>query len=105
MKGKAGETPQTYLDSKERTNMTTMTLNIHDNSIMPYLLEMLGKIKGVSIVSTAEQKYSLDDSLSKEEGERLVCETLMPAYRDVLNAEKNGRDFPDVSELLSEMEN
>ena len=85
--------------------MTTMTLNIQDNSIMPYLIEMLGKVKGVSIVRTANQKYTLDDSLSKEEGEQLVCETLIPAYRDVLNAEKNGRDFPDVSELLSEMEN
>ena len=31
--------------NKERTNMTTMTLNIQDNSIMPYLLEMLGKVK------------------------------------------------------------
>ena len=84
--------------------MTTMTLNIHDNSIMPYLLEMLGKIKGVSIVSTAEQKYSLDDSLSKEEGERLVCETLMPAYRDVLKAETSGKEYPDITELISEIE-
>ena len=83
--------------------MTTMTLNIQDNSVMPYLLEMLGKIKGVSIVSTAEQKYSLDDSLSKEEGERLVCETLMPAYRDVLKAETSGKEYPDITELISEI--
>ena len=84
--------------------MTTMTLNIQDNSVMPYLLEMLGKIKGVSIVSTASRGYSLDDSLSKEEGETLVRETLMPAYRDVLQAEKVGKDFPDISELISEIE-
>ena len=56
--------------------MNTMTLNIQDKSIMPYLVEMLGKIKGVSIVNNVEHKYSLDDSLSKEEGEKLVCETL-----------------------------
>ena len=79
--------------------MTTMTLNIQDNSVMPYLLEMLGKIKGVSIVSTVPHRYSLDDSLSKEEGESLVRDTLMPAYRDVLQAEKVGKDFPDISEL------
>lgn len=84
--------------------MTTMTLNIQDNNIMPHLLEMLGKIKGVSIVSTINHKYSIDDSLSKEEGEKMVCETLIPAYRDVLNAEKCGKEFPDISELLREIE-
>ena len=90
--------------NKERTNMTTMTLNIQDNSIMPYLLEMLGKVKGVSIVCTANQKYTLDDSLSKEEGEQLVCETLIPAYRDVLKAETSGKEYPDITELISEIE-
>ena len=83
--------------------MTTMTLNIQDNSIMPYLIEMLGKVKGVSIVSTANQKYTLDDSLSKEEGEQLVCETLITAYRDVLKAETSGKEYPDITELISEI--
>ena len=82
----------------------TMTLNIQDNSILPYLLEMLGKVKGVSIISTADKKYTLDDSLSKEEGEQLVCETLIPAYRDVLKAETNGKEFPDITELISDIE-
>ena len=89
---------------KKGIDMTTMTLNIQDNSIMPYLLEMLGKVKGVSIVRTDTHKYSLDGSLSKEEGEKMVCETLMPAYCDVLKAEKSGMDFPDISELISEIE-
>ena len=84
--------------------MTTMTLNIQDNSIMPHLIEMLSKVKGVSIVSTINRKYSIDDSLSKEEGVKMVCETLIPAYRDVLNAEKSGKEFPDISELLREIE-
>ena len=84
--------------------MTTMTLNIQDNSIMPHLIEMLSKVKGVSIVNNVEHKYALDDSLSKEEGEKLVCETLIPAYRDVLQAEKSGKEFPDISELFSEIE-
>ena len=83
--------------------MTTMTLNIQDNSIVPYLLEMLSKVKGVSIVNTAYHNYTLDDSLSKEEGEKLVCETLMPAYGDVLKAEKKGIDYPDISELFKEI--
>ena len=89
---------------KKGIDMTTMTINIQDNSIMPHLLEMLGKVKGVSIVSTINHQYSIDDSLSKEEGERMVCETLMPAYLDVLNAEKYGKDFPDITELLREIE-
>ena len=84
--------------------MTTMTLNIQDNSIMPHLIEMLSKVKGVSIVSTINRKYSIDDSLSKEEGVKMVRETLIPAYRDVLNAEKSGKAFPDISELIREIE-
>ena len=91
-------------NKKKGIYMTTMTLNIQDNSIMPHLLEMLGKVKGVSIVSTINHQYSIDDSLSKEEGERMVCDTLMPAYLDVLNAEKYGKDFPDITELLREIE-
>lgn len=84
--------------------MTTMTLNIQDNSIMPYLLEMLGKLKGVTIVKTTNHGCPLDEFLSKEEGENLVFKTLLPAYRDVLQAEKNGEEFPDISELFNEIE-
>lgn len=42
--------------------------------------------------------------LSKEEGEQLVRETLLPAYRDVLEAEKRGERFPDISELFKELD-
>lgn len=42
--------------------------------------------------------------LSKEEGEQLVRDTLLPAYRDVLEAEKRGERLPDISELFKELE-
>ena len=64
--------------------MTTMTLNIQDNSIVPHLLEVLSQIKGVTIVHSSNHSYSMGESLSKEEGEKLVRDTLIPAYRDVL---------------------
>lgn len=38
--------------------------------------------------------------LSREEGEKLVRETLLPAYLDVLEADRKGIELPDASELL-----
>ncbi|MCF2657778.1 MAG: hypothetical protein SO188_00605 [Prevotella sp.] len=84
--------------------MTTMTLNIQDNSIVPHLLEVLSQIKGVTIVHSSNHSYSMGESLSKEEGEKLVRDTLIPAYRDVLEAERKGITYPDISELFSELE-
>ena len=84
--------------------MTTMTINIQDNSIMPYLVKMLSRMKGVTIVDSTNHDYSLDDSLSKEDGECLVCETFAPAYSEVLKAEKCGKEYPDISELFREIE-
>ena len=71
---------------------------------MPYLVKMLSKIKGVTIVDSTNHDYSLDDSLSKEDGECLVRETFAPAYSEVLKAEKSGKEYPDISELFSEIE-
>ena len=39
--------------------MTTMTLNIQDNSIVPHLLEVLSQIKGVTIVHSSNHSYSI----------------------------------------------
>ena len=84
--------------------MTTLTLNIQDNSIMPRLLEMLKNMSGVSVVDANKYQIPDDNILSKEEGERFVSETLAPAYRDVLKAEKEGKEFPDISELFKDLE-
>ena len=46
----------------------------------------------------------MGESLSKEEGEKLVRDTLIPAYRDVLEAERKRITYPDISELFSELE-
>lgn len=42
--------------------------------------------------------------LSREEGEKLVRETLLPAYRDVRDADRTGRNFPDISELWDQLD-
>lgn len=39
--------------------------------------------------------------LTREEGENLLRETLLPAYKDVMDAEKTGLDFPDAHDLLA----
>ena len=45
-----------------------------------------------------------DKVLSREEGEQLVCDTFVPAYKDALRAEKDGAEFSDISELFVELE-
>lgn len=77
--------------------MSTLTLNISDLSVMPRLLDTLKQFKGVSVVP----KSSYDEAqLSKEEGEQLVRDTLVPAYREVLAAERNGQSLPDAHDIL-----
>ena len=67
---------------------------------MPRLLEMLRGMKGVSVEKTEGYHCTNEPALSRKEGERLVASTLLPAYRDVLAAENNGIEYPDISELF-----
>lgn len=70
--------------------MSTLTLNISDMRVMPGLLEYLKKIGGVSIVKNDMYDIGDDRVLTKEEGEALVMETLVPAIKDVLRAKSDG---------------
>lgn len=45
-----------------------------------------------------------DRVLTREEGEQLVRETFVPAYKDALEAERKGIKYPDISELFKELE-
>ena len=62
LEGEAGETPQTYLDNKERTNMTTMTLNIHNNNILESLKQVLSNMVGVEIESVNSTADDMDET-------------------------------------------
>lgn len=81
--------------------MTTITLNISDNSILPVLLDALRHFKGVEVCHRTDANSNDNRILSREEGEMLVRETFLPAYKDVLKAEKEGFSFPDAHEILN----
>lgn len=81
--------------------METLTLNVTDTSLMPMLRDLIGRIKGVSI---APKQKTYEHVLSREEGEQLVRETLLPAYRDVREARRTGKKFPDISELWDQLD-
>ena len=81
--------------------MTTITLNISDNSILPVLLDALRHFKGVEVCHRTDANSNDNRILSREEGEMLVRETFLPAYKDVLKAEKEGISFPDAHEILN----
>lgn len=53
-----------------------------------------------SCVSSVDDNEK-DKVLTREEGENLLRETLLPAYKDALEAERKGVDFPDAHDLLT----
>lgn len=57
-----------------------------------------------SLKEAISSKNNESYTLPREQGEELVCETFLPAFKDALNSEKDGTEFPDVSELFVELE-
>ena len=49
-------------DIKERTSMTTMTLNIHNNNILESLKQVLSNMVGVEIESVNSTSDDIDES-------------------------------------------
>ena len=49
-------------DIKERTNMTTMTLNIHNNNILESLKQVLSNMVGVEIESVNSTADEMDET-------------------------------------------
>ena len=49
-------------DIKERTNMTTMTLNIHNNNILESLKQVLSNMVGVEIESVNSTTDDMDET-------------------------------------------
>ena len=49
-------------DIKERTNMTTMTLNIHNNNILESLKQVLSNMVGVEIESVNSTADDMDET-------------------------------------------
>ena len=83
--------------------MNTLTININDRSVIPGLLDYLNKVGGISIVESdiCESTDMEDRTLTREEGEALVAETLVPAIKDVIEARRNGIKMPEAHELLN----
>ena len=48
--------------NKERTNMTTMTLNIHNNNILESLKQVLSNMIGVEIESVNSTTDDMDET-------------------------------------------
>lgn len=101
---------------KERQHiMTTLTLNIADQSVMPMLLNAIKEFKGVTIAQnpvrmqktrTAHNPLAADraEETQKADGEKWAREVLVPTYLDVLDKEKKGIELPDAYDFLRELE-
>lgn len=94
--------------------MTTITLNISDNSILPVLLDTLRHFKGVEVCHRTDANSNDNHILSREEGEMLVRETfqqqqfvresLTRAFSELSDAQSSKRELPDASDLFKLMD-
>lgn len=89
--------------------MTTLTLHIADQSVMPMLLDAIKAFKGVTIAPKRTRKartvtYSAVEDTPKIDGEKWAREVLIPTYLDVLEMERKGIKLPDAHDFLKEME-
>ena len=57
---------------RKRKNMTTLTLKITDNSILPSLKRILEALNGVSIVSSKSEKTEMDKAREDVNAGRLI---------------------------------
>lgn len=87
--------------------METMTLKqpivlhveLEDPTILQDLKRALKLMKGVGKISVKKKQDVR--TLSKEEGEALVRNTLIPALQDVVEARKQGKILPDAHEIIN----
>lgn len=89
--------------------MTTLTLNIADQSVMPMLLNAIKGFKGVTIAPKRTRKHQAVEPPAAEDapkidGEKWAREVLLPTYLDVLDMERKGIRLPDAHDFLKEME-
>lgn len=95
--------------------MTTLTLHIADQSVMPLLLDAIKGLKGVTIAqkpacthkAPAKAKpaeKTLSDSTQKIDGEQWAREVLLPIVQEVREATAKGYRYPDAHELFAELE-
>lgn len=62
---------------------------------------MLIYLLGSNPIKLNAYSWMKNKVLTREEGENLLRETFLPAYKDVLEAERKGLDFPDAHDLLT----
>lgn len=89
--------------------MTTLTLHIADQSVMPMLLDAIKGFKGVTIAPKRTRKArtvetSAVEDTPKIDGEKWAREVLLPIVQEVREATARGYRYPDISELFAELE-
>lgn len=89
--------------------MTTLTLNIADQSVMPMLLNAIKGFKGVTIAPKRTRKARAVESSAVEDtpkidGEKWAREVLIPIVQEVREATARGYRYPDAHDLLRELE-
>ena len=74
-------------------------VELEDPTILQDLKRDLKLMKGVGKISVKKKQDVR--TLSKEEGEALVRNTLIPALQDVVEAHKQGKILPDAHEIIN----
>ena len=74
-------------------------VELEDPTILQDLKRALKLMKGVGKISVKKKQNVR--TLSKEEGEALVRNTLIPALQDVVEARKQGKILPDAREIIN----
>lgn len=76
-----------------------LNVELEDPTILQDLKRALKLMKGVGKISVKKTQKS--KTLSKEEGETLVRNTLIPALQDVIEAHQQGKILPDAHEIIN----
>ena len=74
-------------------------VELEDPTILQDLKRALKLMKGVGKISVKKKQDVR--TLSKEEGEALVRNTLIPALQDVVEARKQGKVLTDAHEIIN----
>ena len=74
-------------------------VELEDPTILQDLKRALKLMKGVGKISVKKKQDVR--TLSKEEGEALVRNTLIPALQDVVEVRKQGKILPDAHEIIN----
>lgn len=76
----------------------TLSVELTDPSILEDLKRTLGSIKGIGRLSV-RRRHAMRP-LPREEAEKKMRDTLLPALREAYLAKKNGVKYPDIDGIF-----